>query len=780
MSISSCPRCAKQIAIPEGVSQTARVRCPLCNEEYTLADVLVHVPPMLVIVEEASGGVSDEWLAPQGQPESTTNALMAAAEPGVTSDAGEEISFDEELAFDDEPSTSPEIKHADVSMQAEDNDTDVEELEFATSAPLVRDAPEDLEPLDVSSAHDDTVFELDTPGSNASQSAAQSATADLGGDEIEVDLGEFKAVEEPEARHAATVEFQEINASDDGAPVFELESSDSNGPQAEKCAEEDAEIEFGEFEAIEEPGTGLGATVEFDPANPPAADHDIELDFGTPQTDDTASGDAATVEFEHRIPASDAADVEEIELDFGEAVASEGGPEAVEEPADKAKGKKGRKAKKKKASMELGDDAPPRRSLVGTFVSVMLGAVVAVPLTLYGLTWLGKDYDFLKLGPTLASYKIPVRAEYSKGRAVAVAQQPIAVAPPAQATPTKTPPATENPPADTAALQPADAPPAAPSDSTPEPENPPPTDQPPVTTAPAADTPAPTEPTRPLADEKPALAADEPTEPPTEPAAVADRNELPSDEQVPVTAAKPADVPAIEPPEMPDDSADAKSAAKPSESADDAPKLDDQPPVPPDEPAIIDAPQFSLADLAKAMQETGAASQKLLSAQSGKDDAALKTARTQFYLKMFAMAEALTFTNDESADGQLAGEKQAIEQIMLHQFASEKKRLDALKYNAGRWLDFSKRTTPGVVVAGTVQSCEPSGKLYEVKLGIGVSTDDPIVTVLHKSDPQLVQGDQALLLGAIVDDPGEKVIGYEGLEPMAIWSGMTIKLPAAK
>ena len=46
-TISSCPRCQKQVSIPGGVPSTALVRCPLCAAEYPLAEA---VPPELIPV----------------------------------------------------------------------------------------------------------------------------------------------------------------------------------------------------------------------------------------------------------------------------------------------------------------------------------------------------------------------------------------------------------------------------------------------------------------------------------------------------------------------------------------------------------------------------------------------------------------------------------------------------------------------------------------------------------------------------------------------------------
>ncbi|MEX2026628.1 MAG: hypothetical protein WEH44_04995 [Pirellulaceae bacterium] len=50
MSIVSCPRCGDQVSLPPAASASALVQCPLCCEEYYLSDVLIQLPPMLVVV----------------------------------------------------------------------------------------------------------------------------------------------------------------------------------------------------------------------------------------------------------------------------------------------------------------------------------------------------------------------------------------------------------------------------------------------------------------------------------------------------------------------------------------------------------------------------------------------------------------------------------------------------------------------------------------------------------------------------------------------------------
>jgi hypothetical protein len=116
----------------------------------------------------------------------------------------------------------------------------------------------------------------------------------------------------------------------------------------------------------------------------------------------------------------------------------------------------------------------------------------------------------------------------------------------------------------------------------------------------------------------------------------------------------------------------------------------------------------------------------------------------------------------------------------MTQFASDKKRLDALKFNSARWLTFSKRTTPGIVVAGTVIGSEKAGKIHQVRVSIGMNSNEPVVAVASQDNPDLNPGDRVLVLGSIVERPSERLIGYDGDEATAIWSGMTLKLPIEK
>jgi hypothetical protein len=52
-TISTCPHCARLVAIPNAVDATVLVRCPLCLAEYPLDRALELIPPELIPVENA-------------------------------------------------------------------------------------------------------------------------------------------------------------------------------------------------------------------------------------------------------------------------------------------------------------------------------------------------------------------------------------------------------------------------------------------------------------------------------------------------------------------------------------------------------------------------------------------------------------------------------------------------------------------------------------------------------------------------------------------------------
>ena len=79
--ISSCPKCQKQVLVPDGTSPDAVVRCPICAVEYSLGEILAMVPPALIVVHAGSAVAPAQGVAPLVEA-SVAAAGATAAEAG--------------------------------------------------------------------------------------------------------------------------------------------------------------------------------------------------------------------------------------------------------------------------------------------------------------------------------------------------------------------------------------------------------------------------------------------------------------------------------------------------------------------------------------------------------------------------------------------------------------------------------------------------------------------------------------------------------------------------
>lgn len=92
---SQCPECQEWVSLPERADPGAHARCPLCDGEFLVEDVLKNLPPELIILDEQAaipspfdpnspGLEAAAWQAP----------ILAESEPGhsVASPGAEEPS----------------------------------------------------------------------------------------------------------------------------------------------------------------------------------------------------------------------------------------------------------------------------------------------------------------------------------------------------------------------------------------------------------------------------------------------------------------------------------------------------------------------------------------------------------------------------------------------------------------------------------------------------------------------------------------------------------------
>lgn len=62
MSVVACPKCTEKVSLPPKTPPAAKVRCPLCGENYLLSEAMDTLPPMLEVLElpEGYSPISDD------------------------------------------------------------------------------------------------------------------------------------------------------------------------------------------------------------------------------------------------------------------------------------------------------------------------------------------------------------------------------------------------------------------------------------------------------------------------------------------------------------------------------------------------------------------------------------------------------------------------------------------------------------------------------------------------------------------------------------------------
>src|SRR5690242_15981966 len=132
MSISSCPRCSQQVTLPIGISNSAKVRCPICRAQYSLADALVNMLPLLEVVADESES-EPSWFDDQDKPvEMAASESVAATEELVEFESAAPV--DHQSVSDDDLLFEAAEEHDDQVV--EQPDTVIEELGISPPEPV--------------------------------------------------------------------------------------------------------------------------------------------------------------------------------------------------------------------------------------------------------------------------------------------------------------------------------------------------------------------------------------------------------------------------------------------------------------------------------------------------------------------------------------------------------------------------------------------------------------------------------------------------------------------
>lgn len=146
---------------------------------------------------------------------------------------------------------------------------------------------------------------------------------------------------------------------------------------------------------------------------------------------------------------------------------------------------------------------------------------------------------------------------------------------------------------------------------------------------------------------------------------------------------------------------------------------------------------------------------------------------TESYTAWCDIAEVIALLSPDEPEKSVSPRRDALRRLALRIATPDNVR-EIARLTLGR-LDNPPRPEAGILLVGQVEESKPAGKLKVLQ--ISVPSGSRQTTVLSPRGSIAGRGDLVLVLGAIVAEPGQNVIGYTGTEPQAVWAGLIVKLP---
>lgn len=145
------------------------------------------------------------------------------------------------------------------------------------------------------------------------------------------------------------------------------------------------------------------------------------------------------------------------------------------------------------------------------------------------------------------------------------------------------------------------------------------------------------------------------------------------------------------------------------------------------------------------------------------------------YEKLCTLATRTTFVTAVEGDKTLEDRKAGIDRVIKRVVGSYSNVVQLGKLGTARLAAVSGDDR-GIVVAGRVFSIHEQEKVVVIELvQYGSATS---VTVLSPIRANLSNGNSAVILGTVVDDPGTHISGYSGNLKRVIWGGRAVRIPS--
>ena len=266
----------------------------------------------------------------------------------------------------------------------------------------------------------------------------------------------------------------------------------------------------------------------------------------------------------------------------------------------------------------------------------------------------------------------------------------------------------------------------------------------------------------------------------TAPVALPSSTDGPPDQPPAKTIDKPADT-TPKPPEKtvpektgPEKTSPEKTSPVPVEKPADNPPAKVEAAVGPKSPAT-----YKFAELETAADAARKAREALDAAATGDADAA-KHARIDYYKAMSHLGTLLAGKIDVGSDLVAGARVDALTDELLTgpavaTLGAQRDQFGAL---AGKWVGSKARKEAGVLLVGNLTHTELSGHvLASDVMQFGAETPITVVSAATPANSGLKAGDAVIVVGALIDDPAENLVGYEGSRSPVVWAAKIVRCP---
>ena len=165
-------------------------------------------------------------------------------------------------------------------------------------------------------------------------------------------------------------------------------------------------------------------------------------------------------------------------------------------------------------------------------------------------------------------------------------------------------------------------------------------------------------------------------------------------------------------------------------------------------------------------------SEALKAASEGLENSGGEISR-EVYQKTCRLAEVMTFV-DGNGGARAAGPPRSAVRKLVEQMGEDQANLDKIGFQAGALCVDQDRRGNGILLAGKVAKLISEGKAHGAHVELAASAK--AVLVVGKRPLPAEADDSVLILGSIVDNPVEDLVGFPTEQRLVIWAGLTVKV----